>query len=283
MVLMDVHDGVRDHYSTEPGTQGPPLVFQSRPRSCYQHYFSLFQMREMARMWVREHDLSPYKLALETGLSSSHTHKLFAEDWRPTANVVSRIIASLPADWLASAEADFGRVLPGYQSALQLIRGWDNAKDRFQALREIDTGDDRLDAASDLGLCVTELRKVDGALRLVDTEPSRESGRVRRLASLELLYSLMTVPSSIALKDPLATVSSVRVPYLDGDLVTVAMIEFTAMWIGESLYLIWRVEEQGLPPIQRTRWITERLEQDFARTFMDPSETGVPQSINRVS
>lgn len=82
------------------------------PKSVYQLELEIFRMREMARFWIEENAISPYKLALQANVSTSQTHRVLSDDWSPTAKLLTKIASSLPSDWTDEFEQDCNFVLP---------------------------------------------------------------------------------------------------------------------------------------------------------------------------
>ena len=82
------------------------------PRCLYQIELDFFRMTEMARLWLAENQIAPYKLALLAGVSTSQTHRALHDDWRPSHRLLVRIARALPEDWVAAFERDCDAVLP---------------------------------------------------------------------------------------------------------------------------------------------------------------------------
>ncbi|WP_323794809.1 hypothetical protein [Nisaea sp.] len=74
--------------------------------------FEIFKITEMARRWIVENGLSPYKLALTTGTSPSQVHRIMEPGWTPSLKLARRIASSLPSDWVNSFELDCNACLP---------------------------------------------------------------------------------------------------------------------------------------------------------------------------
>lgn len=74
--------------------------------------FEIFKITEMARRWIVENGLSPYKLALTTGTSPSQVHRIMEPGWTPSLKLARRIASSLPDDWVSSFERDCNACLP---------------------------------------------------------------------------------------------------------------------------------------------------------------------------
>ncbi|MEO9901797.1 hypothetical protein [Nisaea sp.] len=74
--------------------------------------FEIFKITEMARRWIVENGLSPYKLALTTGTSPSQVHRIMEPDWTPSLKLARRIASSLPDDWVSMFERDCNACLP---------------------------------------------------------------------------------------------------------------------------------------------------------------------------
>jgi len=74
--------------------------------------FEIFKITEMARRWIVENGLSPYKLALTTGTSPSQVHRIMEPGWTPSLKLARRIASSLPNDWVSSFELDCNACLP---------------------------------------------------------------------------------------------------------------------------------------------------------------------------
>ena len=94
----------------------PYLEFDLRkirsPRCLYQIQLDLFRMTEMARFWLEENQVAPYKLALLAGVSTSQTHRTLHDDWRPSYRLLTRVARALPQDWVSDFERDCDAVLP---------------------------------------------------------------------------------------------------------------------------------------------------------------------------
>lgn len=82
------------------------------PRCLYQVELDFFRMTEMARVWLEENQIAPYKLALLAGVSTSQTHRTLHDDWRPSHRLLVRVARALPEDWVAAFERDCDTVLP---------------------------------------------------------------------------------------------------------------------------------------------------------------------------
>lgn len=82
------------------------------PRCLYQIQLDLFRMTEMARTWLEENQVAPYKLALLAGVSTSQTHRTLHDDWRPSPRLLARVARALPHDWVSDFERDCDAVLP---------------------------------------------------------------------------------------------------------------------------------------------------------------------------
>ena len=82
------------------------------PRCLYQVELDFFRMTEMARVWLEENQIAPYKLALLAGVSTSQTHRTLHDDWRPSHRLLVRVARALPQDWVAAFERDCDAVLP---------------------------------------------------------------------------------------------------------------------------------------------------------------------------
>lgn len=74
--------------------------------------FEIFKITEMARRWIVENGLSPYKLALTTGTSPSQVHRIMEPGWTPSLKLARRIASSLPDDWVSMFEHDCNACLP---------------------------------------------------------------------------------------------------------------------------------------------------------------------------
>lgn len=74
--------------------------------------FEIFKITEMARRWIVENGLSPYKLALTTGTSPSQVHRIMEPGWTPSLKLARRIASSLPDDWVSMFERDCNACLP---------------------------------------------------------------------------------------------------------------------------------------------------------------------------
>lgn len=93
-----------------------PLARKNTPRALAQLDLELFRLRQMTRLWVLENDISPYKLALLAGVSTSQTHKVREDSWRPSLKLLVRIARALPDEWIATFERDCELALPAYLS-----------------------------------------------------------------------------------------------------------------------------------------------------------------------
>lgn len=82
------------------------------PRCIYQVQLDLFRMTEMARIWLEENQVAPYKLALLAGVSTSQTHRTLHDDWHPSYRLLARVARALPQDWVSGFERDCDAVLP---------------------------------------------------------------------------------------------------------------------------------------------------------------------------
>lgn len=78
-------------------------------------------MREMVRLWALEHRISPYKLALRVGVSTSQTHKVLDRRWSPSPKLLIRIVQSLPGPWIAEFERDSDMALPSSVHISQVV------------------------------------------------------------------------------------------------------------------------------------------------------------------
>ncbi|WP_420405835.1 hypothetical protein [Nisaea sp.] len=74
--------------------------------------FEIFKITEMARRWIVENGLSPYKLALTAETSPSQVHRIMEPGWTPSLKLARRIASSLPEDWVSSFERDCNTCLP---------------------------------------------------------------------------------------------------------------------------------------------------------------------------
>jgi len=74
--------------------------------------FEIFKITEMARRWIVENGLSPYKLALTADTSPSQVHRIMEPGWTPSLKLARRIASSLPEDWVSSFERDCNTCLP---------------------------------------------------------------------------------------------------------------------------------------------------------------------------
>ena len=74
--------------------------------------FEIFKITEMARRWIVENGLSPYKLALTTGTSPSQVHRIMEPGWTPSLKLARRIASTLPEDWVNDFELDCNACLP---------------------------------------------------------------------------------------------------------------------------------------------------------------------------
>lgn len=74
--------------------------------------FEIFKITEMARRWITENGLSPYKLALVTGTSPSQVHRVMEPGWTPSLKLARKIASSLPPEWVTDFEQDCNACLP---------------------------------------------------------------------------------------------------------------------------------------------------------------------------
>lgn len=72
----------------------------------------IFKITEMARRWILENGLSPYKLALTAGTSPSQVHRVMEPGWTPSLKLARKIASSLPEDWVSQFERDCNACLP---------------------------------------------------------------------------------------------------------------------------------------------------------------------------
>jgi hypothetical protein len=82
------------------------------PQSVRTLDMELFKLVEMARLWVREHNYPPYKLALQADISTSQCHKMMDPSWNPSVKLLRKIAAALPSDWVRAFELDANISLP---------------------------------------------------------------------------------------------------------------------------------------------------------------------------
>ena len=121
---------------SDQNTATPPLDVPieldqvGAPRSLYQFELDLFRMMEMARTWLGENQIAPYKLALLAGVSTSQTHRAMHEDWRPSHRLLIKVARALPEDWVAGFERDCDVALP---SSMLNMPATSQAQRLFQA------------------------------------------------------------------------------------------------------------------------------------------------------
>lgn len=101
--------------------------------------FEIFKITEMARRWIVENGLSPYKLALTTGTSPSQVHRIMEPGWTPSLKLARRIASSLPEDWISAFERDCNACLP---RLFHMHRPSESSSDSISSLLRTVSGSD---------------------------------------------------------------------------------------------------------------------------------------------
>ena len=135
------------------------------PRSLFQVELDLFRLTEMARVWLEENRIAPYKLALLAGVSTSQTHRTLHDDWRPSHRLLERLARALPEEWVADFERDCDQVLPGAIHHLPDSRMLDRLTDARSKAATSDSPEAFQSYLKHNGYSFTTMDRRDGRLR----------------------------------------------------------------------------------------------------------------------
>lgn len=230
----------------------------ARPLALQRFDLEMYRMRKMARLWVEDNGVSPYKLALSAGVSTSQTHKLLTDRWSPTPKLLTRIVRALPIDWIAEIERDLDFALPSCERLLAPMAtaetGADCQADLLRARTEADVR--RAVESHQLNLHVVDFRSSEPVVTeaIVRQPWMRELLAQNRLAAPTLVPNV--VPAEI-IGEPILELC--RLPLRQQP--TCVSLAYLAMRlrIGDRLMCAWSVENVLAFQNARQHLILERF------------------------
>ena len=90
----------------------------------FQSFETQIKIKCLVQKFASEENLSPYKLSLMSGLSTSQTHAALRSDWSPSLKIARRLANSIPHDYAIQFDIAWSRNMPRYAAIRENDHVW---------------------------------------------------------------------------------------------------------------------------------------------------------------